>query len=148
MRLRSLEPFLVCAILVGFTTGCGPISSITVGSRRDPAPRVATTRRPGPPPHAPAHGYRHKQEYAGGEVELEFDSGLGVYVVVGVPDRYYWDGYYLRIDGDQWYASVDLDGGWEPRSEVAVPTGLRTKSHRNAKKSGKPGKSSPAKGRW
>jgi hypothetical protein len=67
--------------------------------------------------------------------------------VVGIPDRYYWDGYYLRFDGDQWYGSVDLDHGWEPRSSDSLPSNTKKKRKRNAKAKGRknPG---PAHGRW
>jgi hypothetical protein len=80
-------------------------------------------------------------------VDLVFDSGLGVYVVVGIPGRYYWDGYYLRFDSDRWYASIDLDGDWEPRSEGKLPPGLQKKHHK-AKAAHKHKNSHPAKGRW
>jgi hypothetical protein len=79
---------------------------------------------------------------------LVFASDLGVYIVVGVPNHYYWNGYYLRIDGDQWYASVNLDSGWKLRSDDSLPPGMKKhKKHPKAKR-GKSQKSSPAKGHW
>lgn len=136
---------------LALTTGCAPISSITIAGGRPPA-RIEGGGPPGPPPHAPAHGYRRKQRsHGGGEVDLVFDAGLGVYVVVGVPNRYFWDGYYLRLDDDQWYASVDLDGdgGWEPRSEGKVPPGLQKKrGHSKGPKGRGNHGPHPAKGRW
>ena len=36
----------------------------------------------GPPPHAPAHGYRHKHQHG---VELEYDSGIGAYISCRTP---------------------------------------------------------------
>jgi len=48
----------------------------------------------GPPAHAQAHGYRHKQ-VAG--FELVFDSNLGLYVVVGHHDYYYCVSYFYRL---------------------------------------------------
>ena len=49
--------------------------------------------KPGPPPHAPAHGYRRKNPDG---IEVVFDVGVGVYVVLG-HDGIYWDGgRYLR----------------------------------------------------
>ncbi|MEE9551944.1 MAG: hypothetical protein V3V89_02760, partial [Gammaproteobacteria bacterium] len=47
----------------------------------------------GPPPHAPAHGYRHKHHGH----DLEFDSHLGVYVVVGLASVYFLDGLYYKV---------------------------------------------------
>ncbi len=139
---RDFGIILACTVIASLAAACAPISSITIGSETRPASRIEGARRPGPPPHAPAHGYRQKHHRSdGGEVDLVFDSGLGVYVVVGVPGRYYWDGYYLRVDGDQWYASVSLDGDWEKRGARKLPPGLQKKTHKHKK-------SHPAKGRW
>ena len=121
-------------------------------SRSVPAPVV--THQKGPPPHAPAHGQRRKQHHSDDGVELIFDSKLGVYVVVDLPDHYYWNGHYLRIEGGRWSASVDLNGHWEPREAHSLPPGLRKKaekSHGNAKsrsKKEKKNKHGPAKGKW
>ena len=84
----------VVATLWLLASGCTGIDSLTIGAGGHPHARG---RGHGPPPHAPAHGYRHKAQRHG--AELEFDSGLGVYVVVGVPLHYYLDGLYLRLDG-------------------------------------------------
>lgn len=155
MRLERSLLVIVCAIFVAFSTACGPISSITIGRHPTTAPRAGSAGHGGPPPHAPAHGYRHKQRHAGGEVDLVFDSGLGVYVVVGVPDHYYWNGYYLRLDGDRWYASARLDGDWAPRDASGLPEGLEQKRSKASGKAkgrkahGRKGKkSAPAKGLW
>ena len=78
----------------------------------------------GPPPHAPAHGYRQKQ--ADG-MELVFDSKLGVYVVVGLPDCYYFDGCYFRLQDDNWQMSVSIDGAWKPAKVKSIPAGLKAK---------------------
>lgn len=137
---------VACAALTLFIGACAPFSSVTIGRGGQPSVHSDTNRHHGPPPHAPAHGYRHKHQHQQQDLELVFDSGLGVYIVVDIPDRYYWNGYYLRIDGDQWYASVNLDSGWEPRSDDSLPPGLK-KKHPKAKH-GKPKKSHPAKGRW
>jgi hypothetical protein len=51
--------------------------------------RGQVVREPGPPPWAPAHGYRHKHAQG---MELVYDAQLGVYVVVGR------DGLYFRHD--------------------------------------------------
>ena len=64
--------------------------------------------RGGPPPHAPAHGYRHKHY----NHDLVFDSGLGVYVVLGRPDYYFWDNRYFRYHDGYWQFAADLDGRW------------------------------------
>ena len=63
----------------------------------------------GPPAHAPAHGYRHKHHSG---PELRFDSGLGVYIVVGHPGIYFYDGRFLRIHDRVWKVSATLDGAY------------------------------------
>jgi hypothetical protein len=152
MYRSSIFLVAVCSMVVLLLSGCAPISSVTLGTGNgnDPRSGSASTghRNGGPPPHAPAHGYRHKHRHQEQDLEFVFDSELGIYVVVGIPDRYYWNGYYLRIDGDQWFASVNLDSGWLPRSDDSLPSGAGKKKHRKARH-GKSKKSSPAaKGGW
>ncbi len=83
----------------------------------------------GPPPHAPAHGYRHKHQ----GVELVYDSGHGVYVVIDLPSHYYFKGRYYRRGEVQWEAGVNIDGPWEFVSEDAMPKGLRAKGKGKSK---------------
>ena len=82
----------------------------------------------GPPAHAPAHGHRRKQVCG---VELVFDTGLGLYVVVGHPNHYYCDGYFYRLTGSVWEMSLRFDGGWAVRAGKPLPPGLRAKSNGN-----------------
>ena len=155
MRFPKPGGILVLAALVSLICACGPIRSVTIGHRghHHEASHPHHERGYGPPPHAPAHGYRHKQKRANGaDLELVFDSEMGVYVVVDIPDRYYWDGHYLRFEDGRWSASVDLDGGWESRSDDSLPPGLRKKV---TAKHGKPSKArkkheshGAAKGDW
>ncbi len=79
----------------------------------------------GPPPHAPAHGHRQKHQVNG--VELIYDSGRGVYVVVGMPGHYYCDGHFFRLRGSQWEMSLQTSHGWRPVYEDSIPHGLRNK---------------------
>ena len=90
-----------------------------------------TGRGNGPPPHAPAHGYRYKHQTKG--VELVYDSGCGVYVVVGLPDHYYCDGHFFRIKGAHWEMSLSTRYGWEPAYEDSIPPGLRNKGKSKGK---------------
>jgi len=144
---QSRRILVVASTTLILLLGCGPLSSVTIGKSERHSVRAEKSHGGGPPPHAPAHGYRHKQPHHGQSLELVFDSDIGAYLVVGLPNHYYWNGYYLRIDGNQWYASVDLDGGWERRSDDALPSGMKRKKHPKAKR-GNSRKSSPAKGRW
>ena len=76
----------------------------------------------GPPPWAPAHGYRHQNREG---VELRFDSGLGVYVVVGHGGHYFYGDRYFRQFGGDWRVSVSIDGPWAAVQVDAVPPGIR-----------------------
>ena len=96
----------------------------------------------GPPPHAPAHGYRRKHR----NHDLVYDSTLGVYVVLGLTDVWFFDGSYFRIRGDRWELSVATGGPWRVAAVSAVPGRLYAKRHPHggppghAKKSGGRGK--------
>jgi hypothetical protein len=79
----------------------------------------------GPPPHAPAHGYRHKHHGH----ELVFDATLGVYVVVAFPELWFLDGSYFRWYGERWEMGVDLNGPWRAARAEAVPFKLRERGH-------------------
>lgn len=137
---------LLTAALALFVCACAPLSSVTIGSGGRHSLQADKHHHHGPPPHAPAHGYRHKHQHQGQDLEFIFDSDLGVYIVINVPDRYYWNGYYLRIDGDQWYASVNLDNGWEPRDEDSLPPGLKKHKKHPKGKHGRSGKHHPGRG--
>lgn len=78
----------------------------------------------GPPPHAPAHGYRHMHPSG---VELRFDAGLGVWVAVGHRDLFWYDDHFVRIRRDLWEVSVSLEGPWHLYSASSLPPGLRKK---------------------
>ncbi len=118
MRVVSLAAVLLTALL---TSGC--LADLGHGGGR----------HHGPPPHARAHGHRHHQGVS--RVELSFDSGLGVYLVVDRPDHYFLDGHYLRVEGGHWLISTHLDGPWRTHAVHKLPPGLRAKH----------GKSHPAK---
>jgi hypothetical protein len=93
--------------------------------------------RGGPPPWAPAHGYRHKHQ----GVELVFDTDLGVYIVVGHPGIYFrGDAYFCLRDGE-WRRGPKWDGPWGYAVVDDLPPGLRKKyakgSHGKGKGHGK-----------
>lgn len=62
------------------------------------------------PPARPRHGYRYG--YPGG-VTLIFDSGLGLYSVLGYNDYYYNDGYFYRWDSGYWHRARRWNNRWE-----------------------------------
>lgn len=81
----------------------------------------------GPPPHAPAHGYRHHHDHHG--VDLVWDAHLGVYAVVGFPSLYFWDGYYYRYHDGFWQTASRPRGSFKPY-RGHVPPGLAKKHGR------------------
>ena len=122
---------LTIALTAGGLVGCTYVSH---HHTHLPPDHGEAHRGHGPPPHAPAHGYRHKHHAHGGDVELVFDSGLGVYVVVGWPDYYWHSDHYYRWNDGGWMISARLDGGWATCSDSNVPGGLNKK---HGKKHGK-----------
>ena len=81
------------------------------------APPVMT----GPPPHAPAHGYRlHRQG-----VELLYDSSFGIYTVHRHPNHYYYDDHFYRCRESVWEVSVDIKGPWAKTTLDRLPSGLK-----------------------
>jgi len=82
----------------------------------------------GPPPHAPAHGYRH-HHYGADHI---YDVHLGVYTVVGHPDIWFRDGFYYRQRGGYWERCNRLRGGHWGRADWAyVPERLRGRGPRH-----------------
>ena len=100
----------------------------TVTAYRRPGPG----RGYGPPAHAQANGYRNKVVYG---YELIYDSGCGLYVVVGMTDWYYHEGYFYRLRGDVWEISLRCDE-WGPVGHDSLPPGLRLKTRSVAKLNG------------
>ena len=79
-----------------------------------------------PPPHAPAHGYRHRYD----NHELKFDTGYGVYLVLNNPGLYFYNDHYIRFYNDSWQITNRLQDRWRPARQNDVPLKLeRTKHH-------------------
>jgi len=120
MSFKTTALFVVtCICIVLMTVSCSRYSVCHT-------PTVSTSG--GPPAHAPAHGYRRKHM---NDVELVYDSSIGVYVVVGHSDHYYHDGYFYRLRGGLWEMSLKFDGNWRIASEKSVPAGLKVKVKAN-----------------
>lgn len=77
----------------------------------------------GPPPHAPAYGYRKK--FHG--YDMDYDPGLGVYVMVGYPGYYYWNDQYWRLIDGHWHMSLAFGGPWNVVAVERVPVYLYKK---------------------
>lgn len=134
--MRFARSMVLLAAVTGSASlvACGPVHSVTIGRGAPPysgPPVVVEEEGNGPPPWAPAHGYRHKHQraYQSREqtVDLVFDSNVGVYVVVGIPNYYYWDGAYLRLEAGHWWRAQYLDASWTPCPAEALPGNLRSK---------------------
>lgn len=102
------------ACLILMVPGCYP-ASVAVGPQQS---------RGGPPPHAPAHGYRHKNRDG---LEMRFDTGLGVYVVLRHPLHFFWNGIYYRKRGNLWETSRKMNKKWKSIKKQKLPKGLKNK---------------------
>jgi hypothetical protein len=110
---------MACASAIFVLASCD-----SVGVYRMPKPPWGPKIGHGPPAHAKAHGYRRK--HIGGH-ELVYDSSHGVYVVVGLANCYYHEGYFYRLRGDLWEVSLRADSGWGPTAHHTLPPGLQIK---------------------
>lgn len=84
----------------------------------------------GPPPHAPAHGYRHRHSDG---VDLVYQSKLGVYLVAGSSDLYFHNDHFYRFHKNAWQTSAHVEGPWKPVKEKKLPTGLQKQKQKKAK---------------
>jgi hypothetical protein len=116
-----------CLLLVSIVLTCMLASCETVSVHRFPGSGQRVGH--GPPAHAPAHGYRRKHVDG---LELVYDSTYGVYMIVGIPDHYYWDGHFYRIYGGIWEVSFRVDADWAPATTVSLPPGLQKKAQGKA----------------
>ena len=133
MRFASIVFALILCLSV--FVGCRPLGEVGV-QMKFPSTDTGKVKYKGngPPPHAPAHGYRHKQQDG---IELEYDSGLGVYFSVKIPSVYFYNGLYIRLSGGYWEVAANFGGPWRPETEGQVPYRLKKekgKKHKGKKK--------------
>jgi len=88
---------------------------------------VHTTAKNGPPPHAPAHGYRAKH----GGAEMVYDSNCGIYRVTGMSGTYYCDGYFYRLEYNTWTMATRMDGRWTVVRRGKLPKAIMTMTAEN-----------------
>jgi hypothetical protein len=130
VRYRGEEPVMTFKKLTSFVFTFTCLVLLTASCSEEVVYRAAPSRGYGPPPHAPAYGRRAKHVEG---VELVYDAGLGLYVVVGRPDYYYCDGTFYRLQAGLWEVSPSLDRGWGPLGQKILPPGLRGKGNHKTK---------------
>ncbi|MBN4079249.1 hypothetical protein JYT26_01275 [Beggiatoa alba] len=81
----------------------------------------------GPPPHAPAHGYRYRHF----DHDLRYDTGFGAYVVINSPGLYFYNDHYMRYYADSWQITNRLEGTWRPALGNDIPRKLKMAKHRD-----------------
>lgn len=113
MNRRGFIHALSLACIAVLLPGCAS-TGVTIGQ----------PVKKGPPPHAPAHGYRRKNPHG---LDMTFDSGLGVYIMMDFPMHYYWNGIYYRKHGNQWESSKFIDKKWKRVKKGNLPKGLQKK---------------------
>ena len=118
---RARQLLTAAGLLLIFLSVAG-CTSTHVHRDTHPGPAVIATH--GPPPHAPAHGYRTRA--MDGSI-IVFDVSVGCYEVVGWTGIYYHGGHYYRVRDGRWERSMRLDRGWGPPGRAPVPPGLRGK---------------------
>jgi hypothetical protein len=142
-RVQVFAPTLAVALLALALSGCVHHYHHP-GSHSSNHPSAhSSSSHSGPPPWAPAHGHRHKQH---GGAELVFDSGLGVYLVVGHTDLYFHRDHYYRYLEGRWELSIELGGPWLVAKVDKIPPGL-IKHKSKQQKSKKHHKKHPGKHR-
>jgi hypothetical protein len=116
--MRTTLSILGAVVVIGVTSGC-----VQHVHEAPSGPPKVVVKQGGPPPHAPAHGYRRKHAQDG--VDMVFDSDLGVYIVVDTPDCWWSDSRYYRWRDGGWTIGAHVSGPWTTVAIDAVPSGLR-----------------------
>ncbi|MGA1869821.1 MAG: hypothetical protein ACMUJM_14900 [bacterium] len=131
--MKFLNIACACILCVSFIAGCKAVHSVGVNVN---LPYYETKevkhKRKGPPPHAPAHGYRHKNKDG---VILQFDNNVGAYIVIKMPGIYFYNGFYMRITDDHWEIRANFHEPWRREARGEVPDKLKkAKGHGKGKK--------------
>jgi hypothetical protein len=121
MRFVSIIfAFILCLSIIA---GCKTFEKMGIKLKLpDSKTRPMGQKGKGPPPHAPAHGYRHRNQHG---LELQFDSGRGVYVVIESPNVYFYNDLYIRSSDGHWEVAANFNGPWRSETSGEVPTKLK-----------------------
>lgn len=129
MRLTTV--FLAFILCFGLFAGCQTVNEVGVTIKKPSTEHVIVKHKgKGPPPHAPAHGYRYKHHDG---VELAYDSQIGVYFAVKVPSVYFCNNLYMRLSDRHWEVAANFNGPWQPEKEGQVPYKLKKAKLKKAK---------------
>jgi hypothetical protein len=131
--MKYLNIAIIISICLFFLSGCNTLG-VSVQSPGSGYSKK-THHKHGPPPHAPAHGYRHKHQDGH---EFEYDSQAGAYIVLNMPETYFGNNLYIRLStyGD-WMVSTTLKGGWRVAVGNEVPYSLKEYKGKKKSKKGK-----------
>lgn len=111
--MQRLLKILIWMMVALFISGCV--------QQAEPRYGAGTVYHEGPPPHAPAHGYRYQYR----NHDLRYDSSLGAYVVIGWQNYFYNDGFYFHYLDGRWLFSARLDSNdWHQARREQLPPNL------------------------
>lgn len=115
--MRSIRYVLGAPLLLAglALAGCGSGYAVNEGTVYDG----------GPPPHAPAYGYRY--HHPNDRVLLIYDPALAIYRVSGHPSYYFRNGTYYRLRSGSWYTAPHFRGHWTAVNYPSIPSGLQRK---------------------
>jgi hypothetical protein len=120
IRTILVAALLGATVVLGACSG-GSTTTAEITTTSGRAVSTASTQS-GPPPHAPAHGYRAKH----GGAELVYDSSCGIYTVSGSSDTYYCDGSFYHIEYGTWTSSHNVTGPWTVVRKGKLPQGIQS----------------------
>ncbi len=136
--MRFISVVFTAVLLLTISMGCRTIDEIGATVKFPSGGKTKVKHKGhGPPPHAPAHGYRQKNQHG---LELEFDSGLGVYLTVEMPGVYFQNDLYIRLSDGQWTVATHFDGPWRVSVSGEIPLKLESAKGKGHKSKGHKGK--------
>lgn len=124
---RILIAFIITGIVLFFggtaISGSGNKHSKEKGHKKEYCGKHQEKyqKKNGPPPHAPAHGYRHKHSDG---VLLEYHADRRIYVVIDFKDHYFHNDHYFRSKNGVWRRSKNISGPWFIAPPDILPPGL------------------------
>ena len=110
--VRSMTAAVLLAGILILITGCNTMR--VYGHYHSPGPPVYKKTQPGPPPHAPAHGYRAKQQY-----QYRYYPSTQVYFDITRK-------YYFYQVGGRWQKSTRLPVTYHIRHDQYVTIRMET----------------------